>query len=90
LIEIFGTDSPSASAVSRWRATWRDRKGKIQVSSFNQTIKFLEENSVDPLFYQFYADTGGDGSGGDVQEKFYVVFYKEEHEVFFKLHQGMA
>ena len=30
------------------------------------------------------------GASLDSNDRFFVVFYKPEHEVFFKLHQGLA
>jgi hypothetical protein len=83
LIEVFGTPHPSRDAIIKWKARWREEKGKIKVNNFNAAIKLLEESGVDPLFYQFWADPG-------IQKDFYVVFWKEEHEVFFKLHTGIA
>lgn len=83
-MEVFGTPRPNKDAVTRWKAKWRDTHGKIQVSSFNDAIKLLTESDVDPLFYQFFAEPGHPSN--DAAEKYYIVFYKDEHEVFFKLH----
>lgn len=82
-MDIFGTSRPNQSAVGKWRLGWKDKRERIKVNSFNSTIKFLEANNIDPLLYQFYAEPGED-------KLFYVVFYENEHEVFFKLHSGIT
>jgi len=88
LIEVFGTPNPSSQAVSRWKMSWRDVRGRVRVYSYRDAMAFLNESGVDPLFYQLAADTGSDLS--DQAEKYYIVFYKDEHEVFFKLHNGIG
>ena len=89
LIEVFGTPAADSSTIRRWKMTWRNSDRRVRVQNFNQTVKRLDEAGVDPLFYQFYSDTGNDGTV-DAMEKFYTVFYKDEHYVFFKLHSGIA
>lgn len=85
-MEIFGTTKPSQSAVIKWKSQWRSTKGRIEVKSFKDAIKLLDEAGVEPLFYQFSAEPAENLS----KDKFFIVFYSEEHEVFFKLHNDLA
>jgi len=87
-MEVFGTPNPDRMAVERWKQTWRDTAGRIEVKNFNASVKLLNESDVDPLFYQFFAEHAE--TTDDSAERYFVVFYKDEHEVFFKLHQGLA
>lgn len=80
LIDIFGTPSPSLKAIAKWRLSWRESNSQVQVDSFAAATRMMKENDIDPLFYQFY-------SAGD---ELFVVFYYDEHEVFFKLHYNIA
>jgi len=100
LMAVFGTTRPSERAVIRWKGSWKDDDTRrIQIYKYNAAIKFLTEHDVDPLYYQFvsvpatlpYLDSDGNitDKGGSV-ETHYVVFFSPEHEVFFKLHQGLA
>lgn len=88
LMEVFGTPNPDPSSIVRWKWKWKHRRGKVQVENFNAAIKILQEANIDPLFYQIGADIGD--SIEDSKEDYYIAFYKEEHEVFFKLHAGIA
>ena len=87
-MEVFGTPNPSPDAVTRWRWKWKHERGRVKVPNFNTALKMLHEAEIDPLFYQTGADLG-DGMS-DKAEEYYISFYKEEHEVFFKLHAGIA
>jgi hypothetical protein len=79
LQEVFGTPRPNRSVVVDWKAKWREQRGKVKVSSYSSAVKWLIENNIDPLYYQFYFGEGSwDGP--------YIVFYNPEHEVFFKMH----
>jgi hypothetical protein len=88
LMEVFGTTGVSIKTIHRWKMTWReDVTRRIEIKSFTDTMRLLENNGVSPLFYQFNSVVmPGTGSN----DRFFVVFYKPEHEVFFKLHQGLA
>jgi hypothetical protein len=81
LFEIFGTTRPNQKTITRWKFSWRDTKGKVEVESFSSAAKILAENDVDPLFYQFSA------TASELTNRIFVVFFYEEHEVFFKLHR---
>jgi len=86
-MEIFGTTKPSQSAIIKWKARWRATKGRVEVASFIEAIKFLEESGIAPLFYQFSSDPG---EFPETTGKIFIVFYDGEHEVFFKLHSDLA
>lgn len=86
LIEIFGTPKPSRMAITRWKRKWAAARKPIQIKTFNDAIKFMKEHDIDPLFYHF---TAGQENNGNA-ETYYVSFYYEEHEVFYKLHSGIS
>jgi len=96
LMEVFKTPRPDNTSVIRWKDTWRDdTERRYEVKNFTAAVALLTANDVDPLFYQLHSipyPLGNDPSGGAVfsVEKHYIVFFKEEHYVFFKLHQGLA
>lgn len=79
-MEIFGTPKPSANAVNKWKQSWRETNTRISIASFGGTRRFLIEAGIDPLLYQYAADS---------DDQFYVIFYKPEHELFFNLHSGL-
>lgn len=89
LIEIFGTPHPNEVTVLRWKRSWRDTRGRIEVKSYAAALNILNDSGIDPLFYQMTAESG-DGARWGEGDKYYITFYKDEHEVFFKLHAGMA
>lgn len=79
LEDIFGTPRPSTQAISAWKASWREERGKVKVESYASAIKWLNEQDIPPLQYQFwYGESTEDGP--------YIVFYNPKHEVFFKMH----
>lgn len=78
LVEIFGSPGASERTIRHWKLSWRDTKGKLEVESLFGAQKIMQDNNVDPLFYQTYVD--------QETEKCYVIFFNEEDEVFFKLH----
>lgn len=88
-MEVFGTPTPSTQAQNRWRASWRNSESKIYVDSYTIAQKIIIEAEIDPLFYQFGADIS-ENPFHDAAEKYYVIFFKKEHEVFFKLHYGIS
>jgi hypothetical protein len=88
LMEVFGTPNPSPDTVTRWRWSWKHHRGRVRITNFNSAIKLMREAGVDPLFYQMGADI--EGQVDDAAEVYYIAFYKEEHEVFFKLHAGIS
>lgn len=82
LMEVFGTPNPSLRTIVRWKSTWRESAGKIQVKSYSAALKTVRANNIDPLYYQLFADHD--------TTKFYIAFYDPEHEVFFKLHNDLG
>jgi len=78
LVEIFGTPKASRAAIHRWKTSWRHERPHIEINSFVHTIRIINDFDIDPLFYQFYTRTG-------VVNKFYVIFYKDEDLVLFKI-----
>jgi hypothetical protein len=80
LLEIFGTTRPNQTTINRWKFAWRDTKGKVEVESFSSARRILAENDIDPLFYQSHA------TAIELTNRIFIVFFYEEHEVFFKLH----
>lgn len=91
-MEVFQTPRPDPKSITRWKNKWRDDVDRrIRVDNFTAAVKLLAESDIDPLFYQFvskpYPETNTDGYHNDLH---YIVFFKPEHEVFFKLHQGLA
>lgn len=88
LMEVFGTTGVDELTIIRWKRRWKTERGRVEVSSYNAAFTILDEAGVDPLFYQISADIG-DGKS-DSAERYHIVFFKAEHEVFFKLHAGMA
>jgi hypothetical protein len=87
LMEIFGTTRPSPATINRWKLAWRDTGGKVAVESFHAARKLLAENDIDPLFYQFRSTSSYPDGEAD---SFCIVFFYDEHEVFFKLHSAMG
>jgi hypothetical protein len=86
LMDIFGTPRPNQSVVWNWKGTWRDTGTRVQVYSFHEALKFLYEHDIDSLYYQIVSDHGrGPSDTGN-----YMVFYKDEHAVYFKLHNGFT
>jgi hypothetical protein len=88
LMEVFGTPNPSPDTVTRWRWSWKHHRGRVKIANFGSAIRIMRESGVDPLFYQMGADVKD--TTDDWPEDYYIIFYKEEHEVFFKLHAGIA
>jgi hypothetical protein len=86
LMDIFGTTGASKSAIVKWKASWRETRGKVQVTSFGGAAKILKENNIDPLYYQYASMHDSQG----VNVGHYIVFYSDEYEFFFKLHYGVA
>ena len=88
LMEVFGTTGVSVNTIQRWKMTWRDNGShRIEVKSYVDAMRLLNQSEVPQLFYQFTSLVMPEAGGAD---KFFVVFYKPEHQVFFKLHQGLA
>jgi hypothetical protein len=85
LMDVFGTTGASQTAIVKWKARWRETRGKVRVVNYYDAIKLLKENNIDPLYYQF-ASFAVDG----VNVRHYIVFYSDEYEFFFKLHYGVA
>ena len=68
--------------IVRWKATWRNTGGKVRVANYTTAVRMLKSmTNIDPLFYQFISGDAGES---------YIVFYKHEHEVFFKIHQDLG
>ncbi len=86
LMDIFGTPRPNQSVIWNWKGTWRDTGTRVKVNSFHDGLKFLSQNDIDPLYYQIVS------AGGDYADATgnYLVFYKNEHAVYFKLHTGFT
>lgn len=86
LIDTFGTPNPSSTAVQKWKASWRETGGMVKVTNYTAAARFLEEAGIDRLFYQFWSKH----EDAEATVGLYVIFFKEEHEVFFKLHAGIT
>lgn len=90
LMDIFQTTGASHQAIWKWKGKWRDSRSRVAVDNFTEAMKILIENNIDPLYYQIRSEVTGDQfSGGGVDTR-YIVFYREEHEIFFKLHYGIT
>lgn len=88
LIEVFQTPRPSADAIAKWRASWRDSEHRVEVINYMNTIKFLSGiPEIDPLFYQTKTEVDPDYAD---ESTLFVVFYKPEHEAYFKIHQNLG
>lgn len=84
LLEVFGTPRPADYAVYRWKSSWRNSTNRVKVSSYTDALSQLKcIPDIDPLFYQFI--TLNEKYTGNSQS--YVVFFKEEHEAYFKMCQ---
>lgn len=88
LMEVFGTPNPDPGSIVRWKWKWKHKRGKVPVENFNTALKILREANIDPLFYQIGADLRDEQS--NKADEYFIAFYKEEHEVFFKLHAGIS
>jgi hypothetical protein len=86
LMDVFGSIGASPTAIVRWKQQWRDTSGKVEVSSFHSAVVLLRQYEIDPLYYQFISYTDGIMS----PSLHYIVFYKMEHEVIFKLTSGIT
>ena len=90
LMEVFQTPVPSAMAISNWKKRWENSPNRVAIEYYSRTINFLEANGIDSLFYQFTTEKNTSDEVYWDNKITYVVFYKEEHEVFFKLHYGIS
>jgi hypothetical protein len=91
-MDIFGTPRPIQSVVWNWKGSWRDTGTRVKVNSFHDGLKFLHENDIDPLYYQIVSGMQNflDGTQYGSDAGNYLVFYKDEHAVYFKLHNGFT
>lgn len=85
LMDIFDTPAASPNAIRKWKARWRYSTTKVSVNTFSEAIKLLAETDIDPLYYQICCDAGDAWATPNN----YIVFYREEHQVYFKLHNGI-
>lgn len=85
LMDVFGTPRPTDSVIWKWKGEWRDTATRVRVTSFSAAIVLLRESGIDPVYYQIV-------SSDDEHEIYhhYIVFYKAEHAVYFKLHNGFT
>lgn len=86
LMDIFDTPAPSHNAIRKWKARWRSGDNKVPVASFAAAMKLLAGTEIDSLYYQIRCDP----SDAFDTPKNYIVFYREEHQVYFKLHNGIS
>ncbi len=80
-MEIFGTPRPLPAVIAKWKYSWRETGGRVRVDSFNGAIKWLAEHNIPPIYYQFYFP-----NEPGMPSAPHIVFYKPEHEVYFKIH----
>ena len=91
LMDVFGTPRPNQSVIWNWKGTWRDTGTRVKVIGFHNGLTFLSQNGIDPLYYQIVSglqDFLKEVQGEDAAN--YIVFYKNEHAVYFKLHTGFT
>lgn len=82
LLEIFSSPNPSFHAIARWKMSWKHTKGYVEVDSYTSAMRILRDlPEIDPLFYQYsFLPNSHVGPA--------IVFYKPEHEIYFKLHNN--
>jgi hypothetical protein len=84
LIDVFGTPKPNESVIWGWKGSWRDTGTRVKVSGFNHALKLLSEHDIDPLYYQIVSGIQGNDAVN------YIVFYNDDHAVYFKLHTSFT
>jgi hypothetical protein len=89
LMEVFQTPNPSASAVNRWKLSWKHSGEHVRVNNYTSAIKLLHRMpEIDPLFYQ--VGPMGPPAGVSHIHSISVIFFKAEHATYFKLHQQLS
>lgn len=87
LMEVFQTPRPSIATISRWKSSWKFKSGRVRVDNYTTAMKMLSRMpDIDPLFYQIATDE----VPSSVSAGTYIVFFKPEHEAYFKLHQHLG
>ena len=90
LIEVFQTPRPTTESIARWKAGWKHTAGRVRVDNYSAGMKQLRAmTDIDPLFYQF-AIGEDDDTMFATNATTYIVFFKPEHEAYFKMHQGLG
>ena len=91
LMDVFGTPRPNQSVIWNWKGTWRETGTRVKVIGFHDGLKFLSQNGIDPLYYQIVSGLQNFLNGVQGEDAAnYIVFYKNEHAVYFKLHTGFT
>ena len=92
LMDVFGTPRPNQSVIWNWKGTWRETGTRVKVIGFHNGLAFLSQNDIDPLYYQIVSGLQDflNGVASTKGAANYIVFYKNEHAVYFKLHTGFT